>query len=167
MSIDSLKSLLSDFDPASFFPKLDTLLGKIELILRIAVMIGPLVLLVLGLLYLFASPKEANHHFGYRCYFGMGSVEAWAFSQKLAGIVWSALGLVLTIIMALIVNRYRTMEAEAMLWSAVKCILWELGLTAVSTIGINATVMWFFDRNGNRRRDGKATGQDEDTSDKT
>ena len=36
MSIDSLKSLLSDFDPASFLPKLDTLLGKIELILRIA-----------------------------------------------------------------------------------------------------------------------------------
>ena len=161
MSIDSLKSLLSDFDPASFLPKLDTLLGKIELILRIAVMIGPLVLLVLGLLYLFASPKEANHHFGDRCYFGMGSMEAWAFSQKLAGIVWGALGLLLTIIMALIVNRYRTMEAEAMLWSAVKCILWEVGLTAVSTIGINVTVMWFFDRNGTRRRDRKAAGQDE------
>ena len=165
MSIDSLKSLLSDFDPASFLPKLDTLLGQIELNLRIAEMIGPLVLMVLGLLYLFASPKEANHHFGYRCYFGMGSMEAWAFSQKLAGIVWGALGLLLTIIMALIVNRYRTMEAEAMLWFAVKCILWEVGLTAVSTIGINVTVMWFFDRDGNRRRDGKAAGQDETPDD--
>lgn len=151
MSIDSLKALLDDFNPALFLPELDTLLGKIETFLRIAVMIGPVVMLVLGLMYLFLAPKEANHSFGYRCYFGMGSVEAWQFTQKLAGLVWGGLGLILVIIMALIVNRYRVMDAEAMVWSAVRCILWEAGLTIASVLGINITVMYFFDRNGDRR----------------
>ena len=155
MSIDSLKALLDGFDPASFLPELDTMLGKIELFLRIAVMIGPLVMLVLGLTYLFLSPREANHSLGYRCYFGMGSPEAWQFTQKLAGLIWGGLGLILVVIMALIVNRYRLMDAEAMVWSAVRCILWEAGLTIASVLGINITVMYFFDRTGARRSRGE------------
>lgn len=155
MSIDSLKALLEGFDPASFLPELDSLAGKIETVLRIAVMAGPVVLLAVGLAYLLLSPKEANHSFGYRCYFGMGSVEAWRFSQRLAGLVWSALGLVLSIVMLIIVNRYRGMDMDAMVWSAVKCILWELGLTLFSWLAINVTVAIFFDAKGYRRLDRK------------
>lgn len=163
MSIDSLKSLLEDFNPASFLPELDTLLGKIEMILRIVVTIGPVVMLVMGLIYLFLSPKEANYTFGYRCYFGMGSVEAWQFTQKLAGIVWGGLGLILTIIMLLIVNRYRLMDAEAMLWSAIRCIAWEAGLAAASALGINIAVMCLFDRKGDRRSHGAAVEEPEES----
>lgn len=157
MSIDSLKALLEGFDPASFLPKLDTLAGKLETMMRIAVMVGPVVLLILGLAYLLLSPKEANHSFGYRCYFGMGSVEAWRFSQRLAGLVWGALGLVLSIVMLIIVNKYRGMDMNDMVWSAVKCILWELGLILFSWLAINTTVAIFFDAKGNRRLDKKKT----------
>ena len=73
MTIDDFKGLMDAFDPASLFPDLDVLIDKIPLIARIAVLIGPVILLVMGLLYLFASPKEANYYFGYRCYYGMGS----------------------------------------------------------------------------------------------
>ena len=93
MTIEDFKGLMDDFDPASLLPELDTVMGKIALIARIAVLIGPAVLLVMGLVYIFASPKEANYTLGYRCYFGMGSVEAWRFTQKLAGIAFVALGL--------------------------------------------------------------------------
>ena len=151
MSIESLKSLLEDFDPAAFLPDLTSLFGKIELILRFLVVTGPVVMLVMGLVYFFLSPKEANHTFGYRTWFGMGSVEAWNFTQKLAGLVWGGLGLILTVIMLLIVNRYRLMDMESMLWSAVRCLLWEAGLALVALLGVNITVTVLFDWNGYRR----------------
>lgn len=148
---DFVKSLLSDFDPAAFMPELTSVLGWLELVVRIAVMVGPLVLLGLGLWYFLAPPKEANHVAGYRCYFGMGSVEAWLFTQRLAGIVWSGLGLILTIIMALICNRYRGMEAMDIVTSGFVCIAWEAGLALLSCIAINITVMALFNAKGNRR----------------
>ena len=155
MSIDSLKELMNSFDLADYLPQLDTLTGKVELLLRIAVMVGPLVLLAMGLIYFLAAPQEANYQLGYRCYYGMGSVEAWQFTQKLAGTVWSVLGLALAIVMALIVNRYRGMEMMDMVMSAAKCLLWEIGLTAVSVLGINITAMVMYDSRGRRRVYGK------------
>ena len=151
MSIDSLKTLLEDFDPASFLPDLNTVFGKIEFILRILVVAGPAVMLLMGLVYFFLSPKEANHNFGYRTWFGMGSVEAWNFTQKLAGLVLGGIGLILTVVMLLIVNRYRLMDIETMLWSAVRCLLWEAGIALVALFGINLTVTILYDWKGYRR----------------
>jgi hypothetical protein len=64
MSIESITGLLEDFDPAALLPELDTVIGRVEFFTRLAVMAGPLVLLVLGVLYFFAAPREANYHFG-------------------------------------------------------------------------------------------------------
>ena len=60
MDLESLKSIFEGFDLAAFLPKLDSLLGWVETIMRLCVMIGPLLLLGFGLLYLVAPPKEAN-----------------------------------------------------------------------------------------------------------
>lgn len=152
MTIDSLKQLMDEFDPASLLPQLDTLIGKVELAMRIAVMVGPIVLLLLGVAYLFLSPREANYHFGYRCYFGMGSVNAWRYTQRLTGIIWSALGLVLTVVMLLISSKFRGMEAMAMLGSAVKCIIWEAALVVLSCLGINITLACLYNAQGELRK---------------
>ena len=80
LDIESIKSLMDGFDPAALLPDLSDLFGSLATLCRFAVMIGPVVLLVLGLAYLFLSPREANYYFGYRCYFGMGSVQAWRFT---------------------------------------------------------------------------------------
>lgn len=151
--MDALKSLFSDFDFAAFIPNLDTVLGWVELIARLAVMAGPLFLLGFGLVFLLSPPKEANHVAGYRFWWGMASLDAWQFTQKLAGMVWSALGLVLTIVMALICNGFRNLEPMDMVWSAVKCLLWELGLAGAACLGINITVMVVFDKYGYRRKE--------------
>lgn len=151
MDMETIKSLLSDFDPMAFIPELDSLVGWLELAVRIAVLAGPAILLLLGLWYLLLPPKEANHSAGYRTYWGMGSVEAWRFCQKLAGIVWGLLGLVLTVAMVLITNGYRGMEAMDMVYSAVKCIVWEIGLAVISSLAINITMMVLYDRKGYRR----------------
>ena len=93
--VERLKTLINEFDPAAFIPEVGSIIGWVELFARVCVMVAPVIMLVLGLIYLLVPPKEANHTLGYRFYFGMGSVEAWRFTQKLAGICWSALGLVL------------------------------------------------------------------------
>ena len=152
MTIEDFKGLMDDFDPASLLPELDTVMGKIALIARIAVLIGPAVLLVMGLVYIFASPKEANYTLGYRCYFGMGSVEAWRFTQKLAGIAFAALGLGLGIVMLLVSGGFAAMETMDLLWRAVWCMVWEAGLTAAACIAVNTVVMLRFDRKGLLRR---------------
>ena len=151
LSIDSIKELMDGFDPAALLPELDTIFGKIELVCRIAVMIGPVLLLLLGLTYLFLAPKEANHYLGYRCYYGMGSVQAWRFTQKLSGIVLGGLGLVLTAVMVFMMMSFRGMEVQAMLWRAVKCLIWEAALALLANLAINAAAFFLFDSHGDFR----------------
>lgn len=154
--VERLKTLVNEFDPAAFIPEVGSIIGWVELFTRICVMAAPLIMLVLGLIYLFLPPKEANHTLGYRFYFGMGSVEAWRFTQKLAGIIWSSLGLVLSVVMLLISNEFRGMDALEMADKAVACILWELGLIVVSCLAINIVVLFRYDRKGNRRSSKKS-----------
>lgn len=150
--MEALKALMEDFDPAAILPDLSTFLGKLEMVMRIAVMIGPLVLLGLGLLYFLAAPKEANYKLGYRFFWGMSSVESWQFTQRLAGIVWGILGLILCIVMTVLSGKFRGMEVDTMTSQAMKYLLWELGSVAVSILLINVTVLICFDSNGIRRR---------------
>ena len=149
--VDFLKSLLGEFDPAALVPDLVAIFGKLDVALRVAVLAGPLCLLGLGLLYLLAPPSEANHIFGYRHFWGMSSVEAWRFTQKTAGLVWTGLGLGMTVVMAFLCNGYREMAAEAMLMSALTSVLVELLLVFLSTLLINTLVIFRFDRKGTRR----------------
>ena len=151
--MDALMSLFEGFDFANFIPDVTSVLGWLETVARIAVMAAPLVLLGFGLLYLLAPPKEANHSLGFRFWWGMASLDAWQVTQRIAGMVWMVLGLVLTIVMGILCNGFRGMEVDAMLWLAIRCILWELGIAVVSTLGIQLTVFIVFDSRGFRRRE--------------
>ena len=55
MSIDDFKALMDEFDPASLLPELDSIMGWVTTVARIAVLIGPIVLLVMGLAIFFNS----------------------------------------------------------------------------------------------------------------
>ena len=153
-SIESIKELMDGFDPAALLPDLSTALGKVELICRVAVLVGPILILALGIAYLLLSPKEANYYFGYRCYFGMGSVQAWRFSQRIAGLTFAGLGLVLTVIMLLISGGFSGMAAMNMAWKAVWCLVWEAALVLLATLVINGLCMFFFNAKGEPRRKG-------------
>lgn len=152
LDIESIKGMMDAFDPASLLPDLSKFLGSLATVCRVAVMIGPVILLVLGLAYLFLSPKEANYYFGYRCYFGMGSVRAWRFTQRLAGLCLGGLGLVLTILMAIITSGYSSMDVMDMVWNAVSCLVWEAVLALIATLAINLTAMARFDARGEYRK---------------
>ncbi len=149
--MDALKSLFEDFDLAAFLPDVTSALGWVESTLRVLVMAGPLLLLGFGMLFLLAPPKEANYGLGFRCWWGMASLEAWQFTQRLAGLVWSAMGVGLTVIMALICNAFRRMDPMVMVWCAFWCLIAELVLILASWIWINVKLYRRFDRWGFRR----------------
>ena len=149
--MDELTALFENFDLKNYLPKLDTLWGTVETLLRIFVMAGPLILLGLGLWYFLAPPKEAHPRAGFRTLWGMGSVEAWQFTQKAAGIAFSVLGFVLTVVMALLCNGYRNMTPDEMILSAAKSLLWQLGLVVVCTLVLHILALILFDWKGVRR----------------
>ena len=152
IDIESIKEIMDAFDPAALLPDLSGLFGSLETVCRIAVLIGPVLLLVLGLAYLFLSPKEANYYFGYRTYFGMGSVHAWRFTQRLAGVALGSLGLILTIVMFVISNGFAGMDVMDMVWKAVSCLTWEAVLALLVNLGIGLAAFFRFDRNGEYRK---------------
>ena len=148
---DAVKALMDNFDPASLLPDLSSVFGWVELVCRIAVLAGPIILAVLGIAYLFFSPKEANYYFGYRTYFGMGSVQAWRFTQRLSGIVLGAIGLILTGVMLVISGRFPGMDINDMVWLALKCLIVEGVLALVANLAIGLAAMIRFDRRGEYR----------------
>ena len=152
LDIESIKSLMDGFDPAALLPDLSELFGSLATLCRFAVMIGPVVLLVLGLAYLFLSPREANYYFGYRCYFGMGSVQAWRFTQRMAGLLFGGVGLILTIVMFLISGGFAGMEVTDMVWRAAGCLAWQAIIAIVLTLLVNFLAFFFFDAKGGPRR---------------
>ena len=77
----------------ALIPELGSLLSDMRLWMGVFMVIGPVLLLAFGAYYYFAPPKEANHKAGYRTYFGMGSIKAWHYTQRLAGLVWGIAGI--------------------------------------------------------------------------
>lgn len=146
-----------DFDwkkllDGTLLPNPELLLEKLAPVLGVLLMAGPVLMLVMGLLYRFAAPGEANHHFGYRCYFGMGSVQAWRFTQRLAGTTWIVLGVILGTAMMIARRTALTgLEPMDLLLRAVVCILCQVGVLLLATIAIRLVVACTFDRHGIRR----------------
>ena len=152
LDIESIKSLMDGFDPAALLPDLSELFGSLASLCRFAVMIGPVVLLILGLTYLFLAPREANYYFGYRCYFGMGSVQAWRFTQRMAGMLFGGVGLILTIVMYVISGSFAEMEVTDMVWKAAGCLVWQAIIALVLTFLVNFLAFFSFDAKGGPRR---------------
>ena len=149
--MDDILSFLQDFDVANFLPEPDTFIRDLAGWIRLMVLVGPLILVALGALYFFAPPKEANHSFGFRTYWGMGSVQAWQFSQKLAGIGYMVVGGLLTILMGIVSIFFRGDSALAAINTAMVCVIIELVVTVALWVVLNLLILRAFDKNGNRR----------------
>ena len=149
--MDKLAADVSDFDVLKFLPKLDTVLGWVDLIARVAILVAPVAILVLGLMYYMKPPEEANHQFGYRFYWGMGSIQAWRFTQRLAGTVWTVLGGGLSAIMLIISLIFGALNTMDIANTAITCVIWELVLIGLSCVFINVVVFKRYDRKGEVR----------------
>ena len=135
----------------AIIPKLDTLIGDMRTWMSLALIIGPVLFIVTGLFYLFLAPPEANHKLGYRTYFGMGSVAAWKFTQKLAGIVWGALGVVMAVVAiigCIIMLAQSPTDASS---TALVIVILEAISALLALLAIELTVLIRYDINGTDR----------------
>ena len=153
--MDDILSLLQDFDVANFLPAPDKFLNSLEGWVRLLLLIVygiPLVMLALGAWYYFAPPKEANHAAGFRTYYSMGSVKAWLFAQKLAGMAYMALGGALTVLMLIVSLFFNGEKAMAMITAALICVILEVILFAAVWVVLNILIMKAYDKDGNPRK---------------
>ena len=56
--IEQMKQLVNEFDFANFIPAVDSILGWIEMLVRIFVMAAPICILAFGLFFLFLPPRK-------------------------------------------------------------------------------------------------------------
>ena len=132
-------------------PKLDTLTGWVQWLVSLAVRVGPVCILVLGLIYLLIPPKEANRKAGYRTYFGMGSVMAWRFTQRVAGILMIPVGLILTVAAFISASNFAGMDLMTMAYAAFSTIKVQVICALIIFIAMFVLTAVIFDRNGNCR----------------
>lgn len=138
-------------DLGKLVPELDTVTGWTQWLISLAVRVGPVCILVLGLIYLLIPPKEANHKAGYRTYFGMGSVMAWRFTQRIAGAIMTLIGLILTIVAYNAVGKFGDMTLMEMAEKAFGLIKTQVICALAVYIFMFLLTAVMFDRKGNRR----------------
>lgn len=151
--MDKLLSLFDDFDLAKLLPDLQKVFSDIRTWAGFLVLVGPLVLLGVGLYYMFLTPREANHRTGFRTPFGMGSVSAWRFTQRIAGLVYAGLGLILLIVMLIWKATWSGLDILPYVTKAVTALIVQGVLVALAWLGLNIVPAVFFKWNGDPRRD--------------
>jgi len=149
--MNKITEILDSLDFTKLVPDLNTLLGRIQLACDLLILMGPIILLALGLFYLFLSPKEANHKMGFRTYFGMGSVEAWQFMQRIAGITFSGLGGLLTVIMVILCLTMGGKELDQIVQTAMTSLIWQVALVLIAYLALFILAAVRYDRFGKRR----------------
>ena len=141
-----------DLDLSKFVPEMPAFLGGLRALLVLAILIGPILLVALGAMYLLRPAPEANFKYGFRTYFGMGSIEAWQFSQKIAGLAFGGLGAVLLLIMFIVVLTFFKKDLFQIANTAIVCLIWQAVLALIARIVVSILCWKYFDRNGDRRR---------------
>ena len=137
----------------ALLPNIGTVVGLIEFALWLAILAGPLMLLGFGLLFRYRPPAEANFGLGYRFWWGMASLEAWRYTQRLAGIIWTILGVVLTPVMLVVCIILQCCGTMTLAMGAAVCLIIELVLVAAACITINVLVMKKYDKDGYLREE--------------
>lgn len=151
IDLNNIKDWLDSIQLENLLPDLTNFESSVLSATRLALLLGPLVVLGLGVLYLTAAPKEANHTVGYRCWFGMGSVQAWQFTQKLAGGIFLLLGLVLAVVAAGRAASLAQLELMDALLAAGKQLVRQAVAVLIAVVCINVAVFARYDRKGERR----------------
>lgn len=121
---------------------------------RFLVLLGPLLMLALGIFYMFFAPKEANHALGYRFFYAKSRMSVWQFAQRLAGMAYAGVGGILFIVMLIISFRFGRMAAPDLVWLAAKCVMWQVALALIATLAVNVVIVVLFDFQGNPRKSG-------------
>ena len=151
MDKEALKNLLNGFDLGALVPHVEDILSIVAPTAKVLMLLGPFVMLAFGLYCLMIAPKEATYAAGYRFRWGMASPESWRFMQRLAGVVFSVLGMLSAIYMALFTRHLADLELMDLLTQSCMYILLQAGLALAGCVITNFLVIFRYDRKGVRR----------------
>ena len=143
---------LFDIDFAALVPPLSVFLGLVRTLLALATLTAPITMLILAGLYLFRPAPEANYKYGFRTYYGMGSIEAWQFSQKIAGLAFGALGAFLLVAMLVVVLCFIGRDLLVVSKMTAISLLVQVVLILTARITVAILCKKFFDKDGMRRK---------------
>lgn len=146
--MEKITELLNSFSLEKYIPKLDSVMGWVQWLISLAIRVGPICILVLGLIYLLIPPKEANRKAGYRTYFGMGSVMAWNFTQRVAGILMIPTGILLTVIAYIKIGKFPDYDLMTMAQEAFGAIKFQVVCALIIYIVMFVLTAILFTRNG-------------------
>ena len=141
-----------DLDLSAFVPEMPAFLGGIRALLVILQLLGPILLAGFGALYLFKPAPEANYRYGFKTYYGMGSIEAWQFSQRIAGMIFGGLGAVFLLAMTIVALTFIGKDLFRIAGTVIICLLIQAVFTLAARITIAVLCRKYFDKDGNHRR---------------
>ena len=150
--MSKILDLLKEFDIAAMLPEMGKFTGWIVLALKLFLLAGPIIMIVMGAIYCFAAPKEANHRLGHRSRWSMSSVDVWKYAQRISGIVYMGSGGLLTITMLIVIGTFKSRDLLSMVVVAIICAMVEVAVAAVSWLLIEILLRRYYDINGRRKR---------------
>ena len=150
--MEAITAFLESFDIAKLLPELGAFISDLRFWAGLFMLIGPLVMLGLGVWYFFLPTKEANHHVGFRTHYGMGSVKAWRYSQRLVGMVYMILGGALTVVMIIFIIILSAGEPMTMATTAFILLIIQALAALAAWIALQLLIGKRFDKDGNPKR---------------
>ena len=150
--MDTIRSLLDMLDIANYLPDLTMFSVGAKLVLWLLMLVGPVLMLLLGLMYYTKPPAEANFSWGFRTYFGMGSKAAWDYAQRLAGMIWSALGAFMGAAMLIMCVIFIGKNPAQIAFMALVCMIVQASLTVLSWAAVTIMVTVNYDKQGQLRK---------------
>ena len=143
---------LFDLDLSKLVPEISVFLGTVRALLVLALLTGPVLMITLGAMYLLKPAPEANFKYGFRTYYGMGSIEAWQFSQKIAGLAFGGLGALFFVIMFIVVLTFIGKDLFRIATTTIVCLTIQIIFILVARTVVAFLCRKYFDKDGNRRR---------------
>ena len=149
MNILSISGFFETLDPTQLLPPAGTFLALSVILIIICLFVGPVLMFLAGQKYIKAPSPLPHFKTGFRTYFGMGSKAAWDYAQRLAGVIWSALGGAATLIAALFFIGKN--PAQIAFISLVVMIV-QASLTVLSWAAVTIMVTVNYDKQGQLRK---------------
>lgn len=124
--MDALYESIQDFDIVSLLPELESFLGSLRFWCGLAALVGPVLLLIFGLMFLTKPDAEINRSLGFRICREDASEATWKYAQHLAGQYCAGAGGILTIITLLVLLFTIGANALGMLTATTICLIVQL-----------------------------------------
>ena len=149
--MEAITAFMESFDIAKLLPELGKFVSDLRFWAGLFMLVGPIIMLLLGLWYFFLPTKEANHHIGFRTYFGMGSMDAWKYAQKMAGWFFMIGGGALTAVALVLVIVLGGAEPMKMATTALILLIIQAVVAFGLWMTLQILLMIRYDKNGNRK----------------